>query len=460
MSNSKNISELFKSELSGHSTIGILGFGREGRSTYKTIRAHLPNQQLIVADKNANVFLNHEVSEDQNSKLMSGENYMNCFQHCSLLFVTPGISLFHVKIPINVKITSQTDFLFKNFGHKIIAVTGTKGKSTTSSLIAHMLETQFDKVPLAGNIGIPPFDVMERLESSPVAVFEVSSHQLQYISAAPKVSILLNLYPEHLDYYPDVEKYYNAKRNIFKFVKPDDCVILNNDEPEVMKSADGLKCNILNYSLKPHSHHGAWFDKGSLFFHKDQVLKIADDKDLTISGIHNISNCLAAICACDCFDISAENMHKGLSTFQGLPHRMEKVETPSGIICYNDSIATIPEATLAAIEALKPVASLILGGMDRGIDYDVLFEKLVQSDVDGIFCYGVVGKRMFDSLKNKHSKKTIQYHADFKQCTISALKNTPKGGICLLSPAASSYDQFKNFEERGEVFRSIAKSWE
>lgn len=459
MYSSDNLSEILKSEILKYNSICILGFGREGKSTYSLIRKYLPEQKLIIADKNQTAFSEHPAYSDNYTEKHSGVNYLDCLKHSELVFVSPGISLFQVTIPEKTHLTSQTDFLFRFFGKKIVAVTGTKGKSTTSSLIAHILRTQFDHVPLAGNIGIPPFDLIDDIVLAETAVVEVSSHQLQYITAAPRIGIILNLFPEHLDYYPDTETYYNAKRNLFRLASDDDCIIINLDQKNIYPEAHHINAKKLFYSVHPHAYKGAWAENGSIYCNYHGTEQIIKFSELNISGLHNISNCLAAICACSHLGLTTENMYKGLRTFHGLPHRMERIETPSGIICYNDSIATIPQASLFTVETLQPVASLILGGKDRGLDYSDFYEKIIQYKINNIFCYGEAGQKMFDVLKNKIPRQ-IFYHSDFSECALHALRSTLSGQICLLSPAASSYDQFKNFEERGEVFRVLSTSFQ
>jgi UDP-N-acetylmuramoyl-L-alanine---L-glutamate ligase len=456
MNNFSGLSELIQSELSSFEKVGILGFGREGKSTYALIRRFCPQKMLMIADQNP--LAAGSVSNDPHSVMMTGPDYLNVLQMADIVFVSPGVSLFGVNIPEHLKITSQTGFVFHHFGQKIVAVTGTKGKSTTTALIAHMLRVKLSKVTLAGNMGIPPFDVIDQLPGADVAVFEVSSHQLQYVNEAPRVAVLLNLFPEHLDYYPDVESYYNAKRNIFRFQTADDCIVLNLDEPLVSQSAQGSAAQIISYSVSGEKVRGAWLQKGIICSGESQNSEVVSADQLQLKGIHNISNCLAAVCSASYYGLSHIEMAEGLKTFENLPHRMERIESPSGRIFYNDSIATIPEATLSAIEALKPVGSLILGGMDRGLDYDDFAEKISNAGVQNICLYGDAGLRMYHLLQRQNTSVNLTYHQGFSQCVLEAISLTGHDQICLLSPAAASYDQFRNFEERGEAFRRIVNS--
>ncbi len=179
MNNFADLQKIFSRELKDHETLGILGFGREGRSTFAMLRKFNPEVKIIIADKNPASVAMIEPVNDPATEILCGEQYLEILNMVQVVFVSPGISLIHNEIPHSVKLTSQTDFVFRLFGDKITAITGTKGKSTTASLIAHILRKRFQNLPLAGNIGIPPFDVIENLQNTDAAVFEISSHQLQ-----------------------------------------------------------------------------------------------------------------------------------------------------------------------------------------------------------------------------------------------------------------------------------------
>lgn len=455
MRNSGDLSEIFKAEFSGLQTVGILGYGREGKSSYKLIRKCFPEIRMIIADRNTEVLDSDELKQDGFLELIGGSNYLQILGRCDLVFVSPGISITGSVLPDSIRMTSQTDFLFRHFSQKIVAVTGTKGKSTTASLIAHMLRQKFSNVPLAGNIGIPPFDIIEQLAEVEVAVFEVSSHQLQFVSSAPKVALLLNLFPEHLDYYPDVTTYFDMKKNIFRFQKQGDCIVRNEDDPEIVSFPVNHVSDVLHYSVRLSQNMNAWCENDVLYCRNKEVFEIIKADEIQIRGKHNISNSLAAICACSFLGLTPEEMHTGIKTFRGLPHRMEKIDSGSGQRFFNDSIATIPEATLAAIEALHPVETLILGGMDRGLSYDEFLGKVQHTEVRNFCFYGEAGLRMFQEVQKIHSLKKNVYFRNFEECVLQAISMTGKGETCLLSPAASSYDQFRNFEERGEAFRNI-----
>lgn len=442
-------------EFKHYQIIGILGFGKEGQSSLAFLRKILPDKQFILADINPKVFEKIQLAD--NIRFITGKNYLNeFFSLVNIAVISPGIPLFQVKIPSKVVLTSQTDLVFRYLGQKIIAVTGTKGKSTTVSLITHILKQYLPNVVSAGNIGIPAFDIIEPDKDFQYLVLEVSSHQLQYIRNSPKYNIILNLYPEHLDYYPNLETYYKAKINLILFAK--DVVFLNSDNSDLMKYTKDIRINAYYYSLTTKQQKGIWLDNNDVCFADNQQYKLFKMPETKQLGAHNLSNMLAATGICHILGIPNSHIVEGLSSFKPLAHRMQKFLATNGCICYDDSIATIPQASLAALQALSPVHTIILGGMNRGVDYTDFVNKLANFKLKTISCYGEVGKIIYSLLINLGKIENVKYFEIFKDAVEWALTQTPIGEKCLMSPAAPSYDQFKNFEQRGSVFQEIAKS--
>jgi UDP-N-acetylmuramoyl-L-alanine---L-glutamate ligase len=459
MNNSKVLSKLFRGEFEQYSQIGVLGFGREGRTTYAMLRKFLPKKKIVIADKNHDVRNDKSLKDDSLATVLTGDNYLSIIEDIEIVFVSPGIPLFGIELPTKLRLTSQTDFIFRHFGEKIIAVTGTKGKSTTSSLITHILQGVYPQTPLAGNIGIPPFNVLDELIEVPYAVFEVSSHQLQYVAAAPRFAVLLNLFPEHLDYYPDVTTYYSMKNRLYACQKPSDVAVVNLDDKNIVdaKKYEVSGADLQFYSLQPHSKQGAWVENNMMYF-RNRVGKsgqVIDTQFLSLKGLHNVSNCMAAVCVAYSLQVSDELLKERMKSFVGLPHRMEFVGEFDKKLFYNDSIATIPEASLAAIETMPQISTIILGGFDRGVSYTAFLERLSEKSIDGICFYGQAGKRMLKELEKIGRQENVWFDELFADAVNKAIQLTKQGGICLLSPAAASYDQFRDFEERGDVFKEI-----
>ena len=338
------------------------------------------------------------------------------------------------------KITSQTELFIEAFSDRIIGITGTKGKSTTTSLMHHVLEKCFEgtgrTAHLVGNIGVPCLDYFDRMaESDDIAVFELSCHQLAYTDVSPHVAIFLNLYEDHLDFYGDRETYYQAKKHITDFQKENDLLFVGTDVPKIdtMAKVTTITDRYVSDEMKilgEHNHYNAQF-----------VMQVAKD----VYGLDEAA------------------VKSAIDEFKGLPHRLEFVTEKDGVRYYDDSISTIPEATIQAIKSIPDVGTVLVGGMDREIDYTPLLEYIpTRKDIHFILMYAS-GKRIYEELKagcdlNNNAGSdadNIIVVDDLKQAVAKAKEITEKGKACVLSPAAASYGYFKNFEERGDVFKSL-----
>lgn len=417
----------------------ILGFGREGKSSLAFLRKYMPHAIVGVADRNESAFkdltINHNNPiSSSNPKLYFGDNYFDAINDYDVVIKTPGISLKDKDIDLS-KITSQTDLFLEEFHNQIIGITGTKGKSTTSTLIYHLLKESGKDAILAGNIGIPIFDIIEKINNKSIIVFELSAHQLQFIHRSPHIGILLNVFEEHLDHFGTFKAYRDAKLNIIRKMGDKDFAVTND---EFCYEADKVMVHSLNYQ---------YYDFG------------VNWDDVPLKGDHNRLNIKAALCAIHAFGIPVDDVISYLYTFKPLEHRQELVGTFGGVTFYNDSISTIPQAAIAAMQTIKNVTFLLLGGFDREIDYTPLIKYLVEHPVEHILYTGKAGKRMFDMLQNAGYQGYIKNFKDLNEA-FEIIKSLSKNGdVCLLSPAAASYDQYKNFEERGRVFKDLANQF-
>jgi UDP-N-acetylenolpyruvoylglucosamine reductase len=396
--------------------IAILGFGREGKSSFRFIRNYLPDKYLTIHDKNS-----IEVNDD-NVSMICGENCLQNLNNYDIILKTPGISLANLNyFIVPEKISSQTALFLQFYGNQTVGITGTKGKSTTTSLIYHILKENHKKTILAGNIGIPFFDIIEQIDNEIIIVAELSAHQLEFVHHSPHIAILLNLYQEHLDHFNSFSSYIQAKLNITKYQTEKDILVYNEDDEWITKQ---LKQHGFMRNFYPCSH--------KIKYH-------------------------TAFTTCKLFGISDKKIETALTSFIPLEHRQEFAGEKHGIRFYNDSIATVPEATIYALETLQEVNTLLLGGFDRGIDYEILYNFLQKKSVKNIVFMGPAGKRMKNEWSAKHPLYFNYIEEDDMQKIINfAIQNTQKGKICLLSPAAASYDHYANFEERGKIFKHNA----
>ena len=441
----------------GTKSIAIVGFGREGQSTYKFLRSFFSQLNICIADLNEAISEHGLLKCDDNISFELGEGFLEEIKNYGLIFKSPGISFKNYIIPDNQYISSQTDLFLHLFSNQTIGVTGTKGKSTTVSMLKFVLDKLEKDVLLIGNIGIPALDVVHKIKDNTIIVYELSSHQLEFVHNSPHISILLNLYQEHLDHYKSYKDYRNAKWNIFKYQNADDFFIYCNSEEQLMNdfalkepSSKGL-----SYSLKPNAD--IFYNDGQFRIKEDIRLKFNRNK-FRLLGDHNINNLMAVMLTCKSLGINFDMSLNSAYSFGGLEHRLEYVGEKQGVKFYNDSISTIPQACIRAIESVDDVDTLILGGYDRGVDYKILIDYLTKIQTLNLILVGEVGI-ILQQLLEKAAYKGITVNINsFDDVIIEALKFTKKGKSCLLSPAASSYDMFNNFEERGKKYKELIEA--
>lgn len=443
--------------------IVIVGFGREGISAYKLIRKHYPKLPLTIADRSPLIHL-EDFPEDKHLKIVAGEEYDQNLNQYEVILKSPGVNFNNLNYFIpKEKFVTQTELFLMAYGDNVIGVTGTKGKSTTASLIYHILSNSVGNTVLAGNIGTPFFDIIEQIDDDTTVVAELSAHQLEYTDHSPHIAILLNLYQEHLDHFNTFNNYQLAKLNITEHQQESDILIYNFDDryiPGLIESHQ-LQRRFIPFSSQTTLKNGAFCTKNDIVLMKnnEQICTIPIEGRPNIPGRHNNNNIMAAVLACKAKGIADADIIRNISTFKGLEHRMELVGTFKDITFYNDSISTIPEATIAALNTIKRVDTLIIGGFDRGIDYSVLINHLRENPVHNIVFVGKVGERVLTEWKAAGNPLPEHYlvENDYAKIVAFAYAHTTPGSSCLLSPAAASYDQFKDFTVRGRTFKTLVQ---
>lgn len=435
--------------------ICILGFGKEGKSTYNFIRRHLSDKFLTIIDKK-------DVStsiDDNNVEFIFGDNYLNNLNKYDLIIKSPGISLKDIDTTnIKDKITSQLELLLEVFKNNTIGITGTKGKSTTSSLIYKILIDQGYDVYLLGNIGNPMLDDIEKFTKNTYLVIEMSAHQLEYTHVSPHIGLILNLFEDHLDHSGTVYHYHENKMNMFKYQESNDFGIYSIDNENTVRWINNNKYLSKLYKVTLHNkikENTIYLDNDNIILNNKVLYNINEKRNLL--GSHNLSNIMFCLIVSELLNLNINKVAESISQFKPLEHRMEFVGTYNDISYYNDSIATIPEATINAIESLKEVDTLIFGGMDRGIEYKELTEYLYRSNISNLICMPTTGYNIGKELESLNTDKNIFYIELLEDAVNKAKEVTKKGKICLMSPAASSYEYFKNFEEKGNKFKELVK---
>lgn len=438
----------------------ILGFGMEGETTYDFIRNHLPTQHLTIADMNEVIIEDYPyLEQDDNLKLILGKNYLDNLEQYDVIIKTPGLSLKDVDISkFKDKITNQLELVMEYLDVFTIGITGTKGKSTTSTLMYNVIKDQNKPVMLLGNIGEPVFHRIEEMTKDTILVLEMSSHALEFVKRSPNISILLNAYEEHLDHYISLEKYVEAKFNIAKFQTGNDIFIYNYDN-EIMKALD-YKYRDSDYAVsietEPKTKNKVYLKEGNIYINNEKIC--AQDIKMNLKGMHNLNNIMFVLTVAKKMNLDIEKVLETISKFQPLEHRMEFVETVNGVSYYNDSIATIPEATINGVKAIGNINTIIVGGKDRGVNLEELIEFLAESDIENIVCLHTTGEYIYSKLEK--TEKNL-FKVNSMESAVKIAKKVSKPGTnCLLSPAAASYGFFKNFKERGEIFKKCVRDSE
>jgi len=428
----------------------ILGMGKEGIDSYLALRKMFPCKILAVGDKKKIGQFDKKIrailAKDKNLKKHFGQNYLAKAGDYDLIIKTPGIPCKELG---SLQTTSQAEIFYDNFPGLIIGVTGTKGKGTTSGLIYQILKTAGFKAFWLGNVGKPVMQYLLGAKPDHIAVYEVSAQQLQGLKKSPQIAVFLNLFSDHLDYFANFQEYSKAKANIAIHQTKNDLLIYNGHDSLVKKIARQSAALQIAFSKAK--------------------LKIVEDiinlKEIPLKGEFNHLNVLAAILATAPFNIPKEKIKKAIKNFHNLPHRLEFAGKYQGIEFYNNSMATIPETTILDLETFsdKPI-SLIAGGSDKGSDYSLLAKEIAKSSVKNLIILGqgtgekILKRTRFLEGKEPSSLSSFQVPA-MREAVKICYEKTPKNGICLLSPAAASFNMFKDYQDRGEQFKKWVKKY-
>lgn len=459
----------------------ILGFGREGQSTLKAFLKAGSAKKITIADQKA-LSLEMEVFADaayadynlQSIDFCCGPQYQDFCDDYDLVMKSPGIVLKKDISMYETEILSQMQLFFEYYRDRIIGITGTKGKSTTTTLLHHILKESGRPAILAGNIGIPVFDILHEVTDESIFVIELSCHQLEYMTISPKWGILLNIYEEHLDHYGTLEKYIASKEKIYENQKDGDYLFVNPDvKPETGRCSANIKLVDIKH-MEPDCNIES--DKGvdiilNMPSDSDQMLPVISYQnrqceipttEISLLGEHNYLDIAYVYGVCCELGIDDEEFVKGLQSYVPLPHRLQYIGTVNGVAYYDDSISTIDETTIQALNTIKNADTVLIGGMDRGISYVNLERYLADSKVAHIILMEDTGKRIYEEIQSDYPNflhKERLFVVNHLEDAVSLAKQiTKKGGSCILSPAAASYGIFKNFEERGDVFTQLVNS--
>ena len=428
----------------------ILGFGREGKSSLHLIMEAGGCKSLAISDLNE-IALSPEY-QDKGVLCSSGADYQKKLNDYDVIFKSPGIVLSQDAGELSGRLVTQTELFFERYRNQIIGITGTKGKSTTTTLLYHILKSAGKDVVLAGNIGIPAFDIWEQVCGDTIIAFEMSSHQLEYMTVSPRLGIYLNVHEEHLDHYGTMEKYVRAKENIFRNQEAGDKLFVNE---QLVPDAGNCKSDRISVGYGEHADIRI---EGYTVAYCGKRYEIPVN-EIHLLGEHNYYNIGTAYGVAQEFGITDEEFTEGLCTYETLPHRLQYIGTVDGVKYYDDSISTICDTAIQALNSVKDADTILIGGMDRGIDYKELIEFLSGHPVSNIVLMAATGKRIYEEIcrdyKEFRGAGRLHLVDTLEEAVVLAKRVTAKGKSCVMSPAAASYGIFKNFEERGEVFNRL-----
>lgn len=437
----------------------ILGLGREGLATLRYLKKHLPEQKITVADRSEEA--KETLAGFTNLETQLGEKYLANLDKFDLVIKTPGINPRTKEIEIarenGVVFTSATNLFFSEKQGKVIGVSGTKGKSTTSSLIYEIIKAGGFEVDLIGNIGKAALDFLENDNKNKLYVFEMSSYQLEDFQGLLDMAVLISFFPEHLDYHQNIENYFEAKTTLLRRVKEQGVIIYNSGFEKINGFIEKIRDDLKSKKIKEIAYAG----KSKYLVSKGNIVIDGFNKigltDIKLLGEHNLENMLAAFLVGKELGIGEELIWPVMKRFQGLEHRLEYVGRFREIDFYNDSISTTPESAVAALKAIgkNRVGSMIVGGLDRGYEFGELAKEIDKMGVESLITFPETGEKIAAAVEND---SIIKIPVNSMQDAIEAVYKTCKPGkICLLSCASPSYNLFINFEDRGRQFKEFVK---
>lgn len=380
---------------------------------------------------------------------------------CDVMVVSPGVPS---DVPIllkarakNIKLISEVELSYHYCKGNIIAITGTNGKTTTTSLCGHVFNQCGKNAFTAGNIGLAFSEIALDVEQDEFVALEVSSFQLDLMEEfKPKVAMILNITPDHLDRYNNsIDEYAQSKQNIYKNHDSKDFLVLNKDNGVVVKYLKDYKSKSFYFSLNDDVADGCFKKGDRVIYHKNGIEKFnCPVSDIKLRGDHNLANAMAVICAAKIFNLENEKIINALRTFEGVEHRLELVREIDGVRFINDSKATNVNSVWFALRSFKEPVLLILGGEDKGNDYNEI-KALVLEGVKKIYAIGSSAEKIFSFF---HSLVKVEIKATLEEVVTSAISEAREGDVVLLSPACASFDMFDNYEHRGTVFKEAVNN--
>jgi len=446
--------------------VAVLGVSVEGLDTVKFFTNE--GARVLCCDRRTKKVLGSMYTELQKYPVafQLGERYLQGLENQDIVVRTPGMS---PRLPqlvslrkSAVEITTLTNLFFELCRAPIIGVTGTKGKGTTCTLIARMLEKGGESVYLGGNVGVPLLSKVRQILPSDWVVLELSSFQLEDLRKSPFVAVILRITQDHLvnfdklatNYHLSKETYVEAKQSIVRYQKKGDFIVVNSDDPVARAFANLTPAYRLTFS-RHNTQADAYVQNHTVYLRTNNAVVTLCSKDtVSLRGDHNLENIAASALAAHTAGVSVEAIQNAAQTFEGLEHRLEFVICVNGVSYFNDSFSTIPETTIAAIESFTEPLVLVLGGSEKGSDFTQMGKEIARSSVQTVIVIGDMTKRITKALGDAmYRGSVITGCRTMKRIIATAARVAPPGGVVLLSPACASFDMFQNYKDRGKQFK-------
>lgn len=446
----------------------VAGCGKSGISASALLARN--GEKVILFDENESIDKNKilahfdEISGKENIELHIGKLTDEVIAQCELMVISPGIPVdkeFALKVKnAGLNVWSEIELAYHYEKGTVAAITGTNGKTTTTTLVGEIIKAYNNKTIVVGNIGIPYTGLADKTETDSVTVAEISSFQLEtIIDFKPKVSAILNVTPDHLDRHYTFENYAKCKQDICKNQTEAEYAVLNYDDPETVKLAEGINAKIIYFSRTTKLESGVYVDREDVLIKEEgMVKKVLSLKDIKLLGTHNVENVLAAVAVTYYMGVPIDIIEKVCTEFQGVEHRIEYVKTVNGVAYYNDSKGTNPDAAIKAIKAMTTTTFLIGGGYDKGASFDEWVEQF-PAKVKYLVLIGKTAP-LIELCAKQHGFYSIVTMDTLEEAVEFCYKNARPGDAVLLSPACASWDMFKSYEQRGDLFKEYVRNLE
>jgi UDP-N-acetylmuramoylalanine--D-glutamate ligase len=436
----------------------VVGLGKSGVASALFLKAH--GARVAVSDTKSGDELHNEIPVllDHGITVETGGHGERTFRGQDLIVVSPGVPVDAAPLvqarSLGEAVIGEIELAAQFLPGPIVAITGSNGKTTTTTLTAEILTAGGLSTLVGGNIGTPAISLADRAKHDTVIVLEVSSFQLETIQTfRPKIAVVLNVTPDHLDRHRTLEVYVDAKARIFENQRSDDFAVLNEDDPTCVTMAARAQAQVFWFSRQKEVKQGAWVRDGNILFRDSAGQReIMQVSEIPLKGAHNLENVLAAVCASALMGCAPEKIRQAVRNFKAVEHRLEYVATIRGVDYYNDSKATNVDATIKALESFPANIHLILGGKDKGSDYSVL-NDLLRQRVKRVYTIGAAAAKIESQIQGVE----VVHAETLENALRKANAVAQPGDVVLLAPACASFDQFKSYEHRGKVFKEIVR---